>query len=820
MAVASRGTSGEGHLVEALRQLLLDRSPASVVINRRVEVVSCSGPTHKYFLQPPGSTTSHLIAQARHGLRGRLRAAVHRAVREGRAVTLTGVRVRRDGDVHRVHVTVEPLKGTKEMEGLSLVRFEDAPDATLHGAEVPPVVRRHDGRVRQLADELKATRQKLQKTIGELKAASEEALSGNEELRCLNAELSIANGQLEGKVSELGHTNDDLENLLASTGVATIFLDRQFRLRRFTPSATAFFGLTSADIGRPINDLAPKFADPDLHAHIAAVLATPVPLKREVKTKNGRLYMRRVLQYRARDGRTAGVVITFSDVASEELQAARAYAESILDSLREGVLVLDRDLRVVSANQAFYKIFQLPQDGAQGKAMYELGGRQSEPAALRSVLEGIVRGKEELAEIELARVSPDLAPAVVRLSGRALSYDSGRAGLFLLTITDVTPHRVAQRALEESEARFRGIVDSVADGIVTIDGRGAITSFNRAAESMFGYAQQEMLGKKVNLLMAAPHRDEHDRYLRDHVATGQVHLIGIGREAMGRRKDGSEFPIDLAVSGYRDQRGSRFVGILKDVSERRAAEQRLRQREAELAHTQRQHALGELTAGLAHELAQPLAAITNELGGCVRFVRAGRLRPRTLLASLQRAAKGAEHAAGVLRHVRELVEKRPAELHLVDLREVVASAADLVRKTAEHHRVRLRFPRVAPRPLSVKGDRIQLEQVLVNLLQNAIEAVATVRPVRREVEVTCRQTTTGTVAVAVHDSGPGLTRSERSRLFEPFFTTKPHGLGMGLAISRRIIEDHQGRIEVPARRPGGGTTVQLSLPLARQRRAK
>jgi two-component system sensor kinase FixL len=489
----------------------------------------------------------------------------------------------------------------------------------------------------------------------------------------------------------------------------------------------------------------------------------------------------------------------------------RRDAEAIVEAVVEGVLVLDRDLRVLCANRSFCEMFQVSRNSTQGRVLSELGGGRWNVPGLRTICETLQSVTRAPGPFEVERVLPSGELRTLRLTGRLLDAEEP-AGRLLLTIEDVTERRRSQHALEQSEACLRGIFDSAVDGIITIDERGTILSFNRAAEHLFGYLQAEVLGKHVRMLMPLRYRDDYDRGFRRYLSTRQGRVIGVGREVAGRRKNGNEFPMELSVSEYHDGGGFRFTGIMRDLSERKEAQYRLRQREAELAHAQRLQTVGELAAGLAHELAQPLAAVSNEVGACVRFVQTGHLDPRRLLTALERASNEAERAGQILQHLRQLVEKRPAEFQIVDLRDVVSAALELVRHTAEHARIRLRLD-VDQRPLSVKADRIQIEQVLVNLLQNAIEAIETAGGTRRAIDVACRQSAPRTAGVAIRDSGPGLATAARAKFFEPFFTTKPHGLGIGLAISRRIIEAHQGRIWVESPRAARGTSVRFTLPL-------
>ena len=829
VALASRGN----RLGSAVQQLLLDRyAPASVVINRRCEIQHFSGPTHRYLMHPPGPPTQDLIALVRQSLQTRVRGAVHKAIQGSQPVVLSGVRVQRDDGSHRVKVRVEPLNG-REMEGLLLVCFEDEPEVAPTAAEAttvaaePAVAGGDEWVVRQLEAELKTTRDDLQSTIEEmessneeLKAANEEVMSVNEELQStneeletskeelqsLNEELSTLNVQLQGKVDELERTNNDLDNLLTSTNIATIFLDRQLCVRRFTPAATGLFNLIGSDIGRPIRDIAQRFTDPDFFRDTAAVLEKLVPLQKEVRGETGRLYVRQALPYRTEDNRIDGVVITFSDVAADALQAARLFAEAIVDTVREPLMVLEPDLRVRSANRAFYRTFHTTPDGTQGRPLYELGNGQWDIPQLRSLLSDILPREKELSDFAVDHEFESIGRRSMLLNARTLADGNGPPELILLAIEDVTARKRQEEALRENDAMLSAILDTAADGIITIDARGIIQSFNRAAEAAFGYTAQEAIGQNVAMLMPPPLRDEHDGYIKRYLTTGAPRILGTSREVTGRCKDGTLFPIDLSVSEFHDGKGPRFTGIVRDVSMRKSLEQR----QAQLAHVLRVMTAGELATGLAHELNQPLSAIANDVGACAGYVRTGRGEGKKLLKLLDHASAEAVRAGNILHRLREFLQKRELHVEAVDLRELVRNVVVLVDREVKDHDVDLRLG-LPSKPLSVLVDRIQIEQVVLNLLRNGIDAIEAARRKQRELRVHVRRA--GQMAeVAVRDTGTGLSVEARKRIFDPFFTTRPHGLGMGLVISRSIAEAHRGRLSLDRAADGPGTVARLTLP--------
>jgi two-component system sensor kinase FixL len=281
-----------------------------------------------------------------------------------------------------------------------------------------------------------------------------------------------------------------------------------------------------------------------------------------------------------------------------------------------------------------------------------------------------------------------------------------------------------------------------------------------------------------------------------------------------------------------DQRGLILVAI-EDVTERRRVEKELRENEArkqgeeqvrerraELAHVLRVTTAGELASGLAHELNQPLSAIANGVEACARYLRSGKSDPKKLLKLLNAASTEALRAGDIVEHLRGFIQKGTPQFERTDLREIAGSVPRLLGRELERERITLRID-LGPRPLPIHADRIQIEQVIVNLIQNAIDAVREVSDHRREIQLSTRAVNDGMAEAAVCDAGAGVSAAAAERLFDPFFTTKSHGLGMGLAISRSILEAHGGRIW--RKRPVSGergTTLCFTLPLRAQERTR
>jgi two-component system sensor kinase FixL len=372
-----------------------------------------------------------------------------------------------------------------------------------------------------------------------------------------------------------------------------------------------------------------------------------------------------------------------------------------------------------------------------------------------------------------------------------------------------TARDTAEDALRTREAHLRSILETVPDAMIVIDEAARIQSFSATAVRQFGYGPDEVVGRNVSMLMPEPYRTHHDGYMARYLRTGERRIIGIGRVVVGQRKDGSTFPMELAVGEMRSEGARYFTGFIRDLTERQQTETRLQELQTELVHMSRFTALGEMASTLAHEINQPLTAIASYLKGCRRIL--GRMEgPEVamLADAVNQAAEQALRAGQVIRHLREFVSRGEGERHIEGLPKLVEEASALALVGAKEQGVRVAFAFDPDAPL-VLADRIQIQQVLLNLIRNAIEAMHDAR--RRELTVSTHAVPSeGLVEIRVADTGSGIAPEVASRLFQPFVTTKPQGMGVGLSICRTIVEAHGGKIRVESE-PGQGTTFKLTL---------
>lgn len=376
------------------------------------------------------------------------------------------------------------------------------------------------------------------------------------------------------------------------------------------------------------------------------------------------------------------------------------------------------------------------------------------------------------------------------------------------------PSATAACAADESAERYRAILDTAVDGIITISEAGLIESFNRAAERMFGWTAEEVIGRGLELLMPEPYHSAHAGYLGAYLRGEPPRIIGIGREVVGLRKDGSEFPMDLAVGEVRLDNRRLFTGITRDISDRKAAQAEARRRMDELVHVSRLASMGDMASMLAHEVNQPLTAIISLSGACLRLLEGGRATPELLADSLRKIARQGERAGEVVRRMRSYVRKSELSFIPASLNTVITDVLWLLGHDLQTQRVQL-VRELDPNLPQLAMDPVQIEQVVFNLVRNALEALES--RVAGPGNSPCLHIRTsvlepGQVRCDIEDNGPGLGEADCERLFEAYFTTKPDGLGQGLSICRSIVAAHGGVIEAGSA-PGGGAQFSFTLPV-------
>lgn len=377
---------------------------------------------------------------------------------------------------------------------------------------------------------------------------------------------------------------------------------------------------------------------------------------------------------------------------------------------------------------------------------------------------------------------------------------------------------------------LQALLDAAVDAVVLIDHRGAISAFNRSAERLFGYSAAELMGRNVSILMPESYRIEHDGYLERYARTGIPHIIGVGREVEALRKDGTTFPAFLSVGRVAGSEPPRFVGFIRDVTTERQAlamieaerdraetrrneEQEARRLQDRMTHVSRMATLGEMAAGIAHELNQPLSAIATYARACERFLASPDPDLPETLSALREIGGEALRAGDIIRRLRQLVSAPLAEQTDIDLNELIEDLSVLAQADARVHKAKMVFE-LAPGLPRMRANRVQIQQLVLSLVRNALEALAESPITERRVVVRTERAPTGGIELSVCDNGPGVAPGMVERLFIPFSTTKASGTGLGLPISQTIAQAHGGSIGHRALAPNGAC-FYVRLPLSK-----
>ncbi len=417
-------------------------------------------------------------------------------------------------------------------------------------------------------------------------------------------------------------------------------------------------------------------------------------------------------------------------------------------------------------------------------------------------------------EVEYRVRRPDGGVRWLRSRGQVQLGGEGQPVRHRGVILSIDEQKRVEADLRAREAHLRSILDTVPEAMIVIDAGGTIHSFSKAAERLFGYAAAHVIGQNVRLLMPEPMRAEHDAHLDRYRRTGERRIIGATRVVTGQKRDGTVFPMALSIGEMRSGEQVFFTGFVGDLTERERTLARLQELQAELFHVSRLSAMGAMAATLAHELNQPLGAITNYTKGCHRLLaERGPDAVAQAMEVLDKTSEQALRAGEIIRRLRAFVARGETEKRVEPVAKLIEDASALALIGAREQGIAIRV-RLDPEAKSVLADRVQVQQVLVNLMRNACEAMQ--HRSRRELGIEVRRMPPGGVEIAVSDTGSGLPPEVADRLFQPFFTTKQTGMGVGLSICKTIVEAHGGRMS-GERNAAGGATFRLTLQAARER---
>ncbi len=951
---------------EADRITVNQFAPPGVLVSADLQVLQFRGSTGAFLEPPIGKASFNVLKMAREGLMLPLRAAINEAKKENKTTRRENVRVKQDGQARAVNLEIIPLKNLPEP--CFLILFEEADKAGRTPLREQPAklpISKHEeaNLIAELETDLSETREYLQAiqeqheaANEELQASSEEIQSANEELQSINEELETSKEELESsneelstlneemthRNSELNGLNNDLVNFQNSTRLVVLLLGRDLTIRRFSPQAEKQFDLRHTDVGRPISHIRHNLVHADdantpldLETLCLEVITSVSEQEHEVRDKAGLWHSLRLRPYTTLDHKIDGAVLLLLEIdelkhSKQAVAAARDYAENIVETVRDPLLVLDSDLRIVSANRAFYRVFRVEPAETVSTFIYDLGNRQWDIPRLRELLEEILPQSKTVEDFAVEHNFEQLGQRTMLLNARTILNPLQKTERILLAIEDITERKRAKATM----AHLAAVVMSSKDSILSQDLNGIITSWNRGAERLFGYTEHEAVGQPVMMLIP-PDRLDKERSILDRIRRGEAIE---NYETVRQSKDGTLFDISLTVSPLNNEQGQ-IIGaskIARDITEQKHLEEKLHASEAmyrrlfetakdgvlildanngrileanpfmtelsgystdefigkelweiglfrdqpaneaafrDLQHngyvrydhlplkskngqpaevefvsnvyqwdhrqvaqcnirdisvrsrlekqTQKQAAelsdlhrrKDEFLAMLSHELRSPLAPIANAVQ-LLGLQRGNENR-------IQQQARGIiERQSAQLQHlVDDLLEVSRITTGRIQLRQnpvaiegIVESAVEAVRPLIEQNRHEFTVS-LPTDPIWLNADAARLEQVLVNLLTNAVKFTDAGGHIWLTV-----QREADSCVLSVRDTGVGISATLLPKIFELFTQSERSldrsegGLGIGLALVQQITELHGGSVQATSVE-GEGSEFVVRLPM-------
>jgi two-component system CheB/CheR fusion protein len=793
----------------AQRIVLHEFAPKHAVVNDDGEVLYLAEGASKYLEPVTGNYRNDVVKMARRGLRAGLRATLAEAARLRRRVTHENVSVETGEGLQRILLTVQPMPELGAETALFLVVFQDlgtsikiADDAANDDAQALSLINE------QLRRELDSTRQdleqavqELQRTNEQLKVSNEELLASNEELRSINEELETSKEEVQLSHERLEHLNSDLENLLESTRTATLFLDRQYNIQRFTPEIRRLYNLIPSDVGRPLAHITHRLRDPAPLPSLGQLGEPTRPVKHEIQTDDGSWFLRRVLAYRRQDRTADGLVVTFTDISAlrtseERYRRQLLELETLYRTAPLGLALFDTELRYLRINERLAEINGLPADQHPGRELREIVPEMADQ--VEPLLRQVLETGEPVLEVEVIGSTPR-APAAQHCfltSYYALRDSDGDVVAVSAVVQDITLRKRTERQL-------RLITDAIPNLIAYVDNQQRYQFNNVAYEHWFGVPRERLKGRTVREVIGESYYESAKPHIEAALAGDRVCF-----EMPAQRPSGS---MGTMLVSYVPDIGSqqRVVGfyvVITDVTE-------LKQAEISLREAARHK--DEYLAMLAHELRNPLAPLRNA-ADALNLLAAGQSEITALRDIIDRQVAHMARLLDDLLDVSRIARgKLTLERDKLDLVALVRQTTDDFRGTFEEQGLHLAAA-LPDTPLWVSADAVRLAQVIGNLLQNALKF--TESGGRVGVRVRIDEAGTGAL-IEIQDTGIGMSRGLVARVFEPFeqgerqLNRSPPGLGLGLALVKGLIELHDGEVQVVSEGVNRGSLFTVRLPL-------
>ena len=814
-------TTTTGTPPDIYTELLAERyAPDGVFVNASLDVLYIHGEADRYLKLPRRQARLNLATMLGTEQVAQLRTGVRQVLAQGTSFVYEGVAFKQG---ETADITFVPLHPSGTDDPLVLITFDSprtitaeagraekrAPDTLLQERlrQLEKELEGKDDALRELHEQLETSNEELQASNEELISSNEELQDSNEELQSMNEELYTVNTELQEKVDELISTNSDVDNLLKSTQIATLFLDEALRIRMFTPAIGEIVQITGHDVGRAIDHFSVNLQDASLIEDAQWVLAHGEPVEKEVSTRDKKRFLLRIFPYRNGDDTTSGLVITLVNLteikkARQAVQDAKNYAESIVSSVKDPLVVLDESLRVISANPAFYQLFSVMPEETVDCRLYELGNGQWDSEALRSLLEEVIPHNAVVNDYSIKQEFPDVGVRVMQLDAVRIMQASDRPGLILLSIRDITEKKRSEERLRLSEERFTMAVSGTSDGVYDY--------FNlETGESWWSPRLYELLGLSPGEVAANAHYFRQLVYPKDQGLTQKAIREYINT---GRPFD-IEFRVKHKTLGYRwfrsraniilDDQGQvgRIVGAFADIHQRKVGELNLQQVNRKLRVANEY--LDNFVFMAAHDLRSPVA----NLKSLTNLWHSGHNNYDLIVDKIDKSVVRLDDTLSGLIQILDIQQYEHEKIGELAFDRIYQNLLIEMNPMIESAQINFRTDFAEPR---IRYIEPFLESTIRNLLSNAIKYRSPLRPA--EISLSTHRDN-GFVLFQIRDNGVGIDlKRGRNKLFKAFerLTQEGEGKGIGMHLIKNMVEKNEGFIEVESE-VDQGTTIKVYL---------
>ena len=849
----------EPMLEETLKHLLGDRQGLCLIVDPEHKLLHVYGDARDLLLVPQGELTKEVLQLIVPALKLPLNTALHRAKKEDRPVTYTGISLNSERESRQVNLRVTYYQSNKIAKDFLIITIENEEKPQIQPTEYSEIDGVASQRIMQLELELNRTRQNLQEVIEELETTNEEQQATNEELHSVNEELHTVNTEYQSKIGQLVELNNDIDNLLKSTDIGVIFLDKDLRIRKFTSAATAAIALVESDIGRPLTDLAYNMDVSDLTELLQEVITTAEPLEREVSLKNSQQLMR-INPYCTEDDVLEGVVLTFidiSDISHVQEQLQQAYRNlqqevkqrqkieqslrqskerfrSLIETSSDWVWEIDENAKYTYVSPKIKDLLGYEPEEVINTTPFDLM-TPSEAQRVRTLFADLVKERKSFECLVHANRHRDGHQVIIETSGIPIFDSEGNWQGYRGIDRDVTEREQSQNLINKNLALLQTIINTTPDVLFVKDLEGYYVWANQALAQTFNKTIEEIIGKCDRDLFPesiASKIEEDDRRIFefDKISTYEE-TIQIGDRSVNYL---------TTKKVYFDDRGNSLgmIGIARDINDFKQAqailhqanlelEQRVKARTTELARAKEaaetaNNAKSIFIANMSHELRTPL----NSILGFAQILTQQPDLSAEQQDQISTIYQSGKHLLTLINDILQLAKIEAGKLELqereINFHTFIERVLAIIRVSAEQKNLVLRYQPLTKLPAVVCVDETRLRQVLLNLLSNAVKFTQTggvtlkVGYVEDFEPHTNTPTDANTIRFQIEDTGIGINNQKLKKIFLPFQQSFGHsnneGTGLGLTISQNIIKEMGGKIRVKST-PGQGSVFWFDLPL-------